>query len=206
MADAPAPEARPSLPPGRTPRPNPAAPAPAAPHPPDEPPPRRVRWLTPGGLSAIAAIAGCVIALASLILTNVIDLRPGTRAAPTPGSSAAPPANLLFVYGTTKPGEPRHAAIAHYVADSYDDSVTGYLYDSGVGYPAAKFGPGEPIAGTVLIIHEESAEQFFAEMTRLESGLFALRQVRTLQRKQLVGAYEWIGPTDGLERIDRWPR
>lgn len=178
--------------------------------PPGEPPPKRERWLTPGGLSAIAAIVGCLVALASLILTNVIDLRPASRAE-APSTAPSEPAttlavNQLFVYGSTKPGQPRYEPIAHYVKSTYEDSVTGYLYDSNLDYPAAKFGPGEPIAGTVLVIHEESVEEFFAEMTRMESGLFALKQVRTLKRRQLVRAFEWIGPTDDLERIDHWPR
>ncbi len=128
---------------------------------------------------------------------------------PASSSSVAPVttlvANQLFVYGSSKPGQSRYGAIAHYVKDSYPDSVTGYLYDSNLDYPAAKFGPGEVIVGTVLIIHEESVEDFFTEMTRLESGLFALRQVRTIESKLLVRAFEWIGPTDDLERIDHWP-
>ena len=170
-----------------------------------------MRWLSPGGLSAIAAIAGCLVALASLILTNVIDLRPSSRAEPPAVSPSVPPvtgliANELFVYGSTKPGQARYDYIAHYVKDSYPDSVAGFLYDSNLDYPAAKFGAGEPIAGAVLIIHEESVEEFFAEMTQMESGLFALKQVRTIQEKRLVRAFEWIGPTDDLTRIDHWPR
>jgi gamma-glutamylcyclotransferase (GGCT)/AIG2-like uncharacterized protein YtfP len=150
-----------------------------------------------------------MVALVSLILTNVIDLRPDAVTAAPPTTAASPAtvlaANQLFVYGSSKPGQPRYDYIQHYVASETEDSVTGYLYDSGQDYPAAKFGPGEPIAGWVLTIHDDSVEEFFTEMTQMESGLFALKQVRTVSGL-LVRSFEWIGPTDGLERIDHWPR
>lgn len=212
MAGARAPGAGPSAPgppdstPGSTTRPATASPAttsPATTSPAtSEPPPTlRERWLTPGGLSAIAAIVGCLVALVSLILTNVIDLRPDAEAAaPSAPSSAQSPAttlatNQLFVYGSTKPGQPRYEYIQRYVADKAEDSVTGYLYASGQDYPVAKFGPGEPIAGWVLTIHDDSVEEFFTEMTQMESGLFALKQGPDRLRAP--------GAVVGVDRSDR---
>jgi hypothetical protein len=40
-------------------------------------------------------------------------------------------------------------------------------------------------------------------MTQMESGLFSLVEVRTHSGER-VRAYEWIGATDGLDRIPRW--
>jgi hypothetical protein len=61
--------------------------------------------------------------------------------------------------------------------------VDGCLYDSGAGYPAAKFGP--------------------MQMTQIEAGLFRPVGVTTRDGTR-VQAFEWIGPTDGFTRIQRW--
>jgi gamma-glutamylcyclotransferase (GGCT)/AIG2-like uncharacterized protein YtfP len=54
----------------------------------------------------------------------------------------------LFVYGTLRPGDVRWPLLAPYVAgDGVADSVDGTLYDTGVGYPAARFGTGDAIRG-----------------------------------------------------------
>ena len=46
----------------------------------------------------------------------------------------------LFVYGTLRPGQERWPFLAPFVIDEgHDDSATGTLYDTGHGYPAARF-------------------------------------------------------------------
>jgi hypothetical protein len=50
--------------------------------------------------------------------------------------------------------------------------VDGLLYDSGAGYPAAKFVPGDPIPGYLLTLRPDSAAEFFTQMTQIEAGLF----------------------------------
>jgi gamma-glutamylcyclotransferase (GGCT)/AIG2-like uncharacterized protein YtfP len=59
--------------------------------------------------------------------------------------------NTLFVYGTLRPGDVRWHFLAPFAADhGVDDGVDGHLFDTGLGYPAALFGP-DP-TGTVRTI------------------------------------------------------
>lgn len=64
----------------------------------------------------------------------------------------------LFVYGTLQPGESRWHHLAPFVApsvahsvdtDGIDDAVSGALFDTGVGYPAARFDREGRIVGRV---------------------------------------------------------
>lgn len=165
--------------------------------------PTRERWLSPAGISAIAAALTCVLGLVTWLIASLAKPDQPAAAPPTAPTSAAVAADKLFVYGSTMPGQSRYDYIKHYVASSTPDSVEGLLYDSGQDYPLAKFGPGEPIPGYVLTIHEDSAQEFFTSMTQMESGLFSLVEVRTRSGER-VRAYEWIGATDGLNRISRW--
>lgn len=165
--------------------------------------PTRERWLSPAGISAIAAGVTCVLALVTWLVASLNTPDQPTSPQPSVPVSVGVAADKLFVYGSTMPGQSRYGYIEHYVESSTPDAVEGLLYDSGQDYPLAKFGPGEPIPGYVLTIHEDSVEQFFTSMTQMESGLFALVEVRTRSGER-VRAYEWIGATDGLVRIPRW--
>jgi gamma-glutamylcyclotransferase (GGCT)/AIG2-like uncharacterized protein YtfP len=157
-------------------------------------------WLRPGGISAIAGVAAVIVSVIGIL----IAIRPDATAAPAPTSSdpgAERPA--MFVYGSSMPGQSRHAEIEQYVVEVDKDSVEGTLYDSGLGYPMAKFGPGEPIPGYVLWLDPETADDVFREQTRLEAGLYHPVTVRTANGVTAT-AYEWIGETDGFPRIDEW--
>lgn len=160
---------------------------------------QRRLWLTPGGISAIAAVAALVLTVIGLFLQ-------ARATAPTPlptdpGPSQGAPA--LFVYGSSMPGMSRYREISEYVTRSARDSVQGQLYDSGLGYPMAKFGGEGEVRGFVLWLDPETADAALAEMTRLESGLFHPTSVRTLSGVTAQG-YEWIGVTDGYPRIEAW--
>jgi hypothetical protein len=105
------------------------------------------------------------------------------------------------------PGHLRYEFIENVVAEATPDRVSGRLFDSGAGYPAAKFGGGQSwIDGFRLEIrdgHEAEASRIFTEM---EAGLFDGVTLRT-EAGFTVTAYEWIGPTEGLEELDgRWDR
>lgn len=160
-------------------------------------------WLRPGGISALAGVAAVVVSVIGIL----IAMRPDATASPTsPTSPSSDPTTerpALFVYGSSMPGESRHSEIEPFVIDVDKDSVDGALYDSGLGYPMAKFGSGEPIPGYVLWLDPETAEDVFREQTRLESGLFHPVTVRT-EGGVTATAYEWIGETDGYPRITEW--
>ena len=153
-------------------------------------------WRSPAGLSAIAGLLAVVVALAGLFVAR------GSGDETTKDTEADKPANnLIFVYGSSMPGKSRYSLIERFVESAAEDSVPGLLYDSGVDYPLAKFGPGDDIYGYVLTLYPDSVDEALKEMTAVESGLFHPVQVRTNSGKAAL-AYEWIGATDGLERID----
>lgn len=177
-----------------------SASAPKPPATPEElPSARREAWRSPAGISAIAAAVTCVLGLLTFVAVDLVDRR--AEREPAAPVEAAP--NVIFVYGSSMPGQSRYAFIEHLVENSRAAEVPGYLYDWDLGYPLAKFGPGEVIPGYVLTLRPESSEEFFTQMTQIEAGLFELVEVTTRDGIR-VRAYEWIGPTDGLRRIARW--
>lgn len=58
----------------------------------------------------------------------------------------------LFVYGTLRPGEVRWVHLAPFVVgDGVDTTVAGDVYDTGLDYPAARFGdPASSDAGRIV--------------------------------------------------------
>lgn len=157
-------------------------------------------WLSPGGISAIAAALAAIAALIGLFVQQ--RQAPATpNPTPAPPSAAAEPA--LFVYGSSMPGMSRYDVIGRYVLRSARDTVQGSLYDSGLGYPLAKFGGDGQIRGVVLWLDPATAEAALTEMTRVEAGLFHPVTVRTASGVS-AHAYQWIGSTDGFPRIDAW--
>ncbi len=170
----------------------------------DPPPPksggvRSSPWLGPGGISAIAAVAAVVVTLIGIF----VGLRGAEVAPATTSDTSASDETALFVYGSSMPGQLRYSEIAEYVDSSSRDAVDGMLYDSGLGYPLAKFGSGGTVPGFVLKLDPATAEAALRELTHLESGLFHPVTVRT-QGGVTATAYEWIDATDGFPRIDAW--
>jgi gamma-glutamylcyclotransferase (GGCT)/AIG2-like uncharacterized protein YtfP len=72
----------------------------------------------------------------------------------------------LFVYGTLRPGEVRWRHLAPFVVgEGVDTAVAGDVYDTGLEYPAARFGGDGRILGRVY------------ELTRLPDALAHLDDV-----------------------------
>ncbi len=152
-------------------------------------------WRSPGGIAAIAAVAGVLVTVIALFVSNGND---SNGAAEPTGEEST----YFFVYGTTMPGHLRHELIEEFVAEATPDSVTGRLYDSGEGYPAAKFTAGpETIEGHVLLIRPERVFEAQRTFTEIEAGLFEQVSVET-EGGVAATAYQWIGSTDELELID----
>ncbi|WP_353827790.1 gamma-glutamylcyclotransferase [Agromyces sp. SYSU T0242] len=159
-------------------------------------------WTSPSGLSAIAGVAAVVVAVIGILVAL-----PRGDSAPAPAadlpSSSAEAGSYVFVYGTSMPGQSRYGAIEEYVQSATRAEVDGLLYDTGYGYPAGKFEPGGVIRGFLLELEDTTAEAFLREQTALEAGLFAQSIVQT-SAGVAATAWEWIGATDGLPRIDEW--
>lgn len=160
--------------------------------------PEHRRWWTPAGVSALAGVAAVAVALISVFVSL-----PRDSAAPDTASPSAADAVHVFVYGSSMPGESRYAEIKEYVESSTRAVVDGLLYDSGLGYPAAKFEPGGEVPGFLLTLEASTADAFLREQTALESGLFVQVDVQT-HSGVTATAWEWIGATDGMPRIDAW--
>jgi len=151
----------------------------------------REAWRSPGGIAAIATVAGVLVTVIALFVSN--DQGPAVPA----GEEDA----YLFVYGTTMPDHLRYPMIEEFVAEATPDRVTGRLFDSGSGYPAAKFTAGpETIEGFVLRLRPERVFEARRTFTEIEAGLFEQVSVET-EGGVAATAYQWIGPTDELEPI-----
>lgn len=110
----------------------------------------------------------------------------------------------MFAYGTTMPGHLRYPLIEDFVAETTRASVPGRLYDSGSGYPAAKFGGGSgqgTIEGYLLRLRPERVAEAKRTFTEFEAGLFEPVSITT-DGGVTAMAYEWIGPIDGLSKLD----
>lgn len=176
------------------------APTPALPVAPGRVQPHgREMWRSPGGIGAIASVVGVLVAIIALLAGAG-----GIGPAATPTED---PAEYFFVYGTTMPGHLRYPLIEEFIAAATPDRVTGRLYDSGAGYPAAKFGGGiKMIEGFRLEIRPGREAEARRAFTAMESGLFDPVTIRTEAGFE-VTAYEWVDPVDGLEELDgRWDR
>ena len=60
----------------------------------------------------------------------------------------------VFVYGTLMPGHLRWSIIEPYVVERWQDVVAGQLYDTGRGYPGARFDAPGRIPGWGLRLDE----------------------------------------------------
>jgi gamma-glutamylcyclotransferase (GGCT)/AIG2-like uncharacterized protein YtfP len=108
----------------------------------------------------------------------------------------------VFVYGTTQPGHVRYEFIEDFVAHTRPARVVGQLFDTGAGYPAAKFGEGRSlIEGHLLELHPDLVDEAFRTFAEIEADLYAPVEVETVEGESAT-AYEWIGSTDGFELLD----
>ena len=102
----------------------------------------------------------------------------------------------LFVYGTLRPGEQRWPYLAPFVVDEgNDDAVTGTLYDTGHGYPAARFDRPGSIRGRVYQLLHDRLEQTLQELDEVECAVLDLfRRVSVTTSTGLTAwAYEYGG-------------
>lgn len=155
-------------------------------------------WRSPAGISSIAAVVGVLLAAAAFLV--------GTRPAPEASQPASPTSTAatgtyVFVYGTTMPGHLRYQYIEGFIAEATRDTVSGRLYDSGAGYPAATFGAGlGTIEGYLLRLRPDRAHEALRTFTEMEAGLFHPATVTTGGGVEAT-AYEWIGSTQGLPLV-----
>lgn len=113
----------------------------------------------------------------------------------------------LFVYGTLMPGHLRWGVIEPHAAGWRPAAVEGHLYDSGRGWPAAVFTPGEDLVrGWAVDLRPERADIVLAHLDEVEGvaeGLFR-RVEATLLGGEPAVAYELASDPAALVRIAEW--
>ena len=78
----------------------------------------------------------------------------------------------LFVYGTLRPGQQRWPFLAPFVVDEgVETSVVGTLYDTGHGYPAAKFGSDGVIHGRVYPLNLDRVDECLVLLDEVEGAV-----------------------------------
>jgi gamma-glutamylcyclotransferase (GGCT)/AIG2-like uncharacterized protein YtfP len=102
----------------------------------------------------------------------------------------------LFVYGTLRPGQERWQHLAPFVVDEgRDDFVTGVLYNTGNGYPAARFIDRGSIHGRVYALNRDRLDECLQLLDDVESAVLDLfgRVAVTTSAGLEVWAYEYGG-------------
>ena len=78
----------------------------------------------------------------------------------------------LFVYGTLRPGQQRWPFLEPFVVDEGEDcSVAGMLYDTGHGYPAARFGGDGVIHGRVYPLTLDRLDECLVLLDEVEGAV-----------------------------------
>jgi len=104
----------------------------------------------------------------------------------------------LFVYGTLRPGQQRWPFLEPFVIDEgHDESVVGTLYDTGNGYPAAKFDRPGKIFGTVYPLKLDRLDEALELLDEVEGAVIDLfrRVAITTSTGIDAWAYEYCGET-----------
>ena len=119
----------------------------------------------------------------------------------------------LFVYGTLAPGHDAWPVLEPWVVgESLADAVTGRLYDTGRGYPAATFDPdpdldrAAPVVhGTVVSLDPVRQTAALLALDRYEGHEYERITVRT-QAGLDVTTYAWTAPLTGCRPLGegRW--
>ncbi len=89
----------------------------------------------------------------------------------------------LFVYGTLLPGELRWPHLEPFVAGAgFADSAAGSLFDTGQGYPAARFGGRATIVGHTFPLLVATLSEALAHLDEIEGavvGLYSRTRITT---------------------------
>jgi gamma-glutamylcyclotransferase (GGCT)/AIG2-like uncharacterized protein YtfP len=114
----------------------------------------------------------------------------------------------VFVYGTLMPGQNRWSALAEWTEGTAShDHITGQLFDTGNGYPAATIGSAGLIPGFTVPLAAESLSRALDALDEIEGTSIGLyRRVEVMTAEQVrAWADHWPRETSGFDRIDRWP-
>jgi gamma-glutamylcyclotransferase (GGCT)/AIG2-like uncharacterized protein YtfP len=117
----------------------------------------------------------------------------------------------LFVYGTLAPGSDAWPVLAPWATGTpREDRVSGTLYDTGRGYPAAIFaddatGARGTVHGYVVALDSARAAEALVALDRYEGSEYERVTVRTAGGIE-AASYAWVAPLDGCRPVadGRW--
>jgi gamma-glutamylcyclotransferase (GGCT)/AIG2-like uncharacterized protein YtfP len=108
----------------------------------------------------------------------------------------------LFVYGTLLPGQARWPVLEPHALSTQPATAKGRLWDTGAGYPAARFDEaGDDIPGMLVTIAPHRLTDVIAMLDRIEGEGVLFRRVEILTTGGPALSYEWMGPTAGLSPL-----
>jgi len=106
----------------------------------------------------------------------------------------------VFCYGTLLPGQERWQFLEPFVLESEPDQVTGRLYDTGLGYPAAYFDRGGVIHGIRFHLDPHRLEEALSMLDEIEGAVEGMyhRVAVVTEAGVKVYAYQYGGEGSGL--------
>ncbi len=105
----------------------------------------------------------------------------------------------VFVYGTLLPGQSRWRHLQPFVTAWEHATVAGRVWDTGLGYPAARFSEeGDPIPGVVASLATERVADVIRLLDEIELEGVLFRRVEVLTSRGVAFSYEWLGSVDGF--------
>jgi gamma-glutamylcyclotransferase (GGCT)/AIG2-like uncharacterized protein YtfP len=114
-----------------------------------------------------------------------------------------PPIGQVFCYGTLLPGEERWGFLEPFVLSHEADQVTGRLFDTGLGYPAARFDHIGVIHGRTFTLDPVRRDEALALLDEIEGAVEGLYHrisiVTALGRR--AHAYQYGGGVSNLVSI-----
>ncbi len=123
-------------------------------------------------------------------------------------TTAGDPAGRAFVYGTLMPGHLRWPLLEPYVVDHVPGTVAGRLYDTGWGYPAARFDEAGEISGVVCVLDPARVDEVWALLDEVEGAQYQRRvvEVAVVDGPTVrAGSYEFRAGHQGLADLHgRW--
>ncbi|HEY7628760.1 MAG TPA: gamma-glutamylcyclotransferase family protein [Ilumatobacteraceae bacterium] len=109
----------------------------------------------------------------------------------------------LFVYGTLRPGQQRWPFLEPFVVDEGADAVVeGTLFDTGNGYPAARFDRNGDIHGRLYELRAGRIDEALQRLDEVEGAVTDLfhRVEVTTRSGRTAWAYEY-GGSDAFAEI-----
>jgi gamma-glutamylcyclotransferase (GGCT)/AIG2-like uncharacterized protein YtfP len=114
----------------------------------------------------------------------------------------------LFVYGTLQPGHLRWPFLEPFATRHQPAEVHGELFDSGYGWPVARFGTSvvDRVPGTLVDLDPERSDEALAVMDDVEATATDLlvRIAVTTVDGRAAWTYHCTQPEPGMLRIARW--